>query len=262
MKLFFLVFGLIIFITNFLFNGCAPTRTEDRLQILSAERLFNKLEANRMKIKNFEGYGTLSVNTPSFENSSNFHLIIIKPDSIFLNILGPFGIELAQVLVTNKNFIFYDALSNTAYTGKLTDEALQNIFRVDIPFSDMFDLFTGSVNFTNQLYRTPKDFKVIYDQYKISYLDSVTGISSQYTLDVRKLGLTEYILKSVNPYYEIVALFSQFELIDNIPIPNKIVIENKTSSQRLELYYKKININQRKKHINFVLPEDAEIVKW
>lgn len=254
-----LIFFLII---TFTFLSCVPSRPDDDVEILSVDRLINKLEANRRRIKNFEGNGTLLVNSPTLENSANFRVVLVKPDSILLNILGPFGIELGQALVTNKNFIFYDALSNTAYTGEIDSEVLQNIFRIDLPFKDIIDVLTGSVNLTNQLYKSPDEFNVIYDKYHLSYIDSLTGLITNYKIDVRRLGITDYELKSADSNFEILGAFSQFEVMENVAVPYRIVIENKSSKQRIEINYKKIYVNKKNLSIDFNLPDDADIIKW
>ena len=99
-----------------------PSKPLDEVEILPSERLINKLEANRRKIKNFEGIGILSIESEQYDNSASFRVVMQKPDSIYLTILGPFGIELAQALVTNENYIFYDALENKAYTGEVNED--------------------------------------------------------------------------------------------------------------------------------------------
>lgn len=262
MKSVFFVRIILTLIISVTFLSCVPSRPDEDIEILSAERLINKLEANRRRIKNFEGSGTLIINTPTLENTANFRVVLVKPDSILLNILGPFGIEIGQALVTNKDFIFYDALSNTAYTGEIDSEVLQNIFRIDLPFKDIIDAISGSVNLTNQLYKSPNDFNVIYDKYHLAYVDSLSGLTMLYKIDVKRLGITDYELKSLNPGFEIIGNFSQFEVLENVAIPFKIQILNKTAKQRLEINYKKINVNKRNLFIDFKLPEDADIVKW
>ena len=79
-----------------LITGCVPSQPTEEFELLPSERLTNKLEANRRKIKSFEGTGTIFVNTPSMDNSATFRKILQKPDSIYLTIMGPFGSELAQ----------------------------------------------------------------------------------------------------------------------------------------------------------------------
>ena len=122
-----------------MFDGCVPSKPTDDVEILSSERLINKLEVNRRRIKSFEGNGTILVKNSQMNNSASFRVVLQKPDSIYLTIFGPFGIELAQALVTKSNFIFYDALKNTAYEGKVDDEVLRDIFRIDLSFSELLD---------------------------------------------------------------------------------------------------------------------------
>jgi len=108
-----IIISLTIFI--FLFDGCVPSKPTEDVELLPSERLINKLEANRRKIKNFEGIGVFEIESDQYSNSANFQIVMQKPDSIYFSVLGPFGIELAQALVTKDDYVFYDALQNTAY---------------------------------------------------------------------------------------------------------------------------------------------------
>ena len=133
-----LIFYFIVLLNFILIiPGCVPSKPTEDVEILPSERLISKLEANRRRIQSFEGSGTIHIQSNKFNNNATFNVVLMKPDSIYLTIMGPFGIELAQALVTNKSFIFYDALHNTAYEGESTDEVLKNIFKIDLPFNDL-----------------------------------------------------------------------------------------------------------------------------
>ncbi|MCK7528610.1 MAG: DUF4292 domain-containing protein [Ignavibacteriales bacterium] len=89
------------------------------------------------------------------DNSATFRVVLVKPDSIYLTILGPFGIELAQALVTKQKFTFYDAPQNTAYVGAVNSESLQSIFgRINLSFEDLVDASVGAGNLTQNLVQT------------------------------------------------------------------------------------------------------------
>ncbi len=242
--------------------GCVPSKPTDEVEILSSERLINKLEVNRRRIKSFEGSGTISVKNPQMNNSAAFRIVLQKPDSIYLEILGPFGIELAQALVTKSNFIFYDALKNTAYEGKVDDEVLRDVFRIDLSFSDLLDAFIGSVNLTNNLYKQPTNYEVIYDKYLITYVDSISFKISQYKVDVRELGITEYFLKEKNGGSIIEGKYSDFGIIEGVAIPYKIELRNNKENQLVMVEYKNISANKKNIYVDFKIPEDATIIKW
>lgn len=255
---------IILFLSNILIiiSGCVPSQPTEEFELLPSERLTNKLEANRRKIKSFEGSGTIFVNTPSMDNSATFRIVLQKPDSIYLTIMGPFGIELAQALVTKEKFTFYDALKNTAYIGDVNSNALQSIFRINLSFENLLDAFVGSVNLTSNLYRAPDNYYVEDDRYVLTYLDSARTNKTVYKVDVRQLGITDYQLFSLDEALTLQGKYSDFELLENLAVPYKIAIENKTDDQKINIEYKKIIVNKKNILIDFKIPDDATIIKW
>jgi len=243
-------------------TGCVPSQPTEEFELLPSERLTNKLEANRRKIKNFEGSGTIFVKSPAMDNSATFRIVLLKPDSIYLTIMGPFGIELAQALVTKEKFTFYDALQNTAYVGSVNSNALQSIFRINLSFEDLLDAFIGSVNLTNNLYRAPDNYYVEDERYVLTYLDSARTNKTIYKVDVRQLGITNYQLFGLDETLMLQGNYSNFELLENVAVPYKIAIENKTDDQKISIDYKKITVNKKNIYIDFKLPDDATIIKW
>lgn len=253
----------LLVIINFIYliTACVPSQPTEEFELLPSERLTNKLEANRRKIKTFEGNGTITVNSP-FENSATFRIILQKPDSIYLTIMGPFGIELAQALVTKSQFTFYDALQNTAYTGDVNSNALQSIFRINLTFEDLLDAFVGSVNLTNNLYRPPDEYFVEDDKYVLTYYDSTRVNKTVYKVDVRQLGITEYQLYDLDENLTLLGKYKDFELLENVAVPYRINIENIIDEQKINIEYRKISVNKNNIRIDFKVPDDATIIKW
>lgn len=246
----------------FLSEGCVPSKPIEDEEILSSERLINKLEANRRKIKNFEGVGVFEIESPQFNNSANFQIIMQKPDSIYFSVLGPFGMELAQALITKDNYIFYDALQNTAYTGKSNDDVLNNIFKINLSFADLLDAFIGSVNLTSNLYKQPTSYSVEGERYVLTYADEDNELTSVYKVDIRQLGITNYLLTSKDESINLEGNYSKFELIENVAIPFNIEILNKAQNQKVKIRYKNIYANSKGLKVKFELPGDAEIIEW
>jgi outer membrane lipoprotein-sorting protein len=257
-SLIFLILSNILLIIT----GCVPSQPTEEFELLPSERLTNKLEANRRKIKTFEGSGTIFVKSASMDNSATFRIVLLKPDSIYLTIMGPFGIELAQALVTKDKFTFYDALQNTAYVGSVNSNALQSIFRINLSFENLLDAFIGSVNLTNNLYRAPDNYIVEDERYVLTYLDSSRTNKTIYKVDVRQLGITNYQLYGLDETLMLEGNYSDFELLENVAVPYKIAIENKTDDQKISIDYKKITVNKKNIFIDFKLPDDATIIKW
>lgn len=262
MKVYLLIPVLIVIILLTSFNGCVPSQPTEELELLPSERLINRLEVNRRKIRNIEGTGTLTVRTPQLDNNATFRVILQKPDSLQLTVLGPFGIELADAVVTGREFVFYDALQNSAYKGESDNEALLNIFRIDLTFNDIMDAFVGSVNLTENLYKAPDLYEIEYDKYVLTYFDTERNVIKRYKVDVRQLGITDLEITTIDGEPIIEGKYSRFEIIENVAVPYRIEIANRKQNQRITIEYKKITANRNSIRIDFSLPEDAAIIKW
>ena len=246
----------------FLSEGCVPSKPIEEEELLPSERLINKLEANRRKIKNFEGVGVFEIESAQINNSANFQIILQKPDSIYFSVLGPFGMELAQALITKDNYIFYDALQNTAYTGKSDDDVLKNIFKINLSFTDLLDAFIGSVNLTPNLYKQPTNYSVEGEQYVLTYADNENELISVYKVDIRQLGITNYQLTSKDEGINLEGKYSKFEIIENVAVPFNIEILNKAQNQKVKIRYKNIYANSKGLKVKFEIPGDADIIEW
>jgi outer membrane lipoprotein-sorting protein len=252
----------ILFLSILAINGCVPSKPTEEVEILPSERLISKLEANRRKISNFEGTGTITLKSSTFSNSATFKVTLIKPDSISLTIMGPFGIELAQTVVTKNKFMFYDVLQNTAYEGDANGNILKGIFKINLSFDDLMDAFIGSVNLTKHLYKSPTKYSIDGDQYVLTYVDSVSGETTNYRVDVKQLGITDYKLVNSNGDVLLSGKYSRFNNLEDVAVPYSIEVQNKKEGQLVTIEYKQMTANKKDVSIDFHLPGDATVIKW
>jgi outer membrane lipoprotein-sorting protein len=194
--------------------------------------------------------------------SASFRVVLQKPDSLYLTIMGPFGIELAQAVVTNNNFIFYDALHNTAYQGEVDSKILQEIFKINLSFEELMDAFIGSVNLTKNLYQPPTEYNIDYDKYVLTYIEPETKHKTIYRVDIRELGITDYYVFDSGGTELLEGKYSKFDFHETVAVPYKIEIQNNEDNQRIEIEYKNIAVNRSNIVINFKVPGDATIIKW
>ncbi len=263
MKKYIFIISYLLFATAVIFiSGCAPVKPTVKPEILSAERLVDKLEVNRRRIRAFEGTGSLIINSDGVENKALFKITLVKPDSIQLSIMGPFGIELGDAVVAGHHYIFYDALQNTAYEGELNENVLKNIFKIDLPFSDLMDAFLGAVNLTNHLYVKPTKYSVDYDKYILTYIDSLNQQKDIYKVDIRQLGITDYDITNLSGDLLFTGKYSDFDLVENVAVPYSVNINDSQDDQTLSIKYKTIIVNKPYIHLNFSIPTDANVIKW
>jgi outer membrane lipoprotein-sorting protein len=244
------------------FEACAPSQGENNYEILPAERLVKKLEANRRRVKTFVGKGTLLIETEDFRNEAFFRVALKKPDSLNLNVLGPFGIELANALATEEDFKFYDAMNNILYQGAINEEILETIFRVDLTFQELIDAFVGSVNMTDLLYTEPDEYKVDYEEYVLTFVDDKTRVARVFRVSIRDLGVTHYQVLDENGNILVNAVYEDFEKIEGATIPTRARIVNHAADQSIEIVYDEIRVNDDDVTLYFEPPNDATIVVW
>jgi len=243
--------------------SCATTeetRTEE--QILPPNRLVKKMEANRRKIKTFEGSGVMNIESPKINAKASFEVFIKKPDSIKLAIYGPFGIDLAQAIVTNSEFEFYDVLRNKVYRGRTDNNLLKKIFHIDLSFSELIDAFAGAVNLTSKLREMPTNYSVQGDDYVLTYVDANSKKESIYEIKTSNLAISKYTLftSKNNPLFE--GEYSKFKLYNKVAIPRATVVENKQKNQKVEIEYRSISVNKKIENLKLEVPTDAKIIEW
>lgn len=260
-----LLFFAALFFSLLLLDGCTPSKSDEsreREAVLPAERLVKRLEANRRKIKTFEGVGRMKVNSETFNNQAPFTVALKKPDSVGVTIYGPFGIELAKAFASEERFLFYDAFNNKAYQGEVNANVLEEIFKINLAFSDLLDAFIGGVNLTEVLYQPPTDYSVAYDEYVLIYDKPDLQLSSEYHVNIEDLGITYYALKDMNGATLIEGRYKKFSIIEGVAVPFEVEIANIQDDQKIRITYDEISVNEEDIIIYFDTPRDAEIIDW
>lgn len=244
----------------FMMQGCVPSKPTEEVEILPSERLIKKLEANRRKVKTFEGTGSLEVSSSEFNGSVDFKTVLLKPDSLYVELYGPFGIDLAQILITGRNYSFYDIMHNTLYRGRTDSNVLKKVFKIDLSFNDIMDAFIGSVNLTSKLQQEPDKYEIAYNKYVLTYRDSLSGQISRYRVDIRDLALTEYQLLDPNEKPVIDGKYSGFKFIESIPVPHSTELTSNSGNQSIKIDYKKITLNKKNIRIKMTIPDDVQVI--
>lgn len=254
---------VVLFAVVLVMTACVPSKpVREEEKLLPADRLIKKLEANRRKVKTFEGSGILNIQTPQISAKANFEVIIKKPDSVKVSIYGPFGIELAHALVSKNDFTFYDVVRNNIYKGQAKQDVLKKIFKVDLTFDDLMDAFAGAVNLTDKLRSEPDDYQINSTEYILSYKADTAGKESLYIINNEDLAITNYKLIKLPEEILFEGRYSDFKDFEGVLIPYKTVVENKEQNQNVNIEYRSIKINNEVGDLTIAYPSDAEIIEW
>ncbi|MBN1639016.1 MAG: DUF4292 domain-containing protein [Ignavibacteriales bacterium] len=262
MKFKFFENSLVVIFAILFITSCIPSKPTDEDRILPPDRLIKKLEANRRQIKSFSGTGILNVKSPEMTAKANFEILIKKPDSIKVSIFGPFGIGAAQILVTPSSFKFYDELNNVMYQGVNREGIIEKIFKIDISFDDLIDVFTGSVNLTDKLKEEPNKFETEGNSYLLSYIPTKSDKVYIYKVNIDDLAITNYRIAKLPDEILFDSKYSNFSLFEEVAIPYLVNFKNKSSNQTIDIEYRNIKVNTNIQNLEILLPQDVVIFEW
>ena len=258
----FLLLSIVSIFSILYIDGCIPSKPVQVEQLVSADRLIKRLEANRRKIKNFIGTGTITIKTTDIDAKSNFQVQIKRPDSVKVSFYGPFGIDLASALITQQNFQFYDVINNRLYRGKLKTGVMSDILKIDISFEELLDMLTGSVNLTDKLRREPDKYESEDDIYKLTYFDSSAATASIYSIRQNDLGITDYKVNTLKGKNLVRAEYSNFRKYEDAPIPFLINVTEMQKNQKIKIEYRSVDVNKEIGMLKLEIPNDAKIIDW
>ena len=111
---------VLIFCSMIALSGCAPTKELRRPAAnYSAQQVIDAVNSRRHDIATLEAKGSISVESPSFVNSGSFELRLKRPDSVLVDIEGPFGIHVASALFAKGHYMFYNSFKNEVMEGEV-----------------------------------------------------------------------------------------------------------------------------------------------
>ncbi len=256
-KLLFIFYSaLIVFAVS-----CTATKPLEEERTISAERIVKRLEANRRKVKSFVGKGTIIVITKDVNTRSSFQVEIKRPDSLKVSFFGPFGIDLAYTLISQKDFQFYDVINNKYYKGKIRPGIIKDLMKINVPYDELMDAVTGSVNLTSKLQIEPAANQNDDETYELIYPDSVNNTLSTIIIDAGSLRIIKYLISDMRGKVFYQADYDGFRKVDDVYLPFNISINDKANNQKLRIEYRNIELNKLTDKLKLDIPDDAQVTE-
>jgi outer membrane lipoprotein-sorting protein len=242
------------------FIGCRTTSTMniDNRSISSTE-VQEIARTNHTRIQSIKGEGRISIETPQIAQSGAFILTLRKPDSVMINLQGPFGINVGSALVTRTGFSFYNSFENKLITGSTNTENLDRILHVRLSFDDLLNIFAGGEFLTDDL-RSPDEIRIENNQFMFIYVSA--GSSRRYWIDPTTKSIQRIQFLDQNGKLTVEQIFNDFENIDGIVMPYAIRIIRPKARQMLTLTYSDIVVNTDELQFTFTVPQNAERIRW
>ncbi|MCB0729085.1 MAG: DUF4292 domain-containing protein [Ignavibacteriae bacterium] len=250
----FLVFACTVF-----YSCTASQNNNANIEDLTFSELISLVNKNSKKLSSLDADGEISIDSPELSNSGSITVSINKPDSVYTKLEGPFGIDIADLLITRDNFIYYKPMDNTVIKGPSNSHYLGIIMKIQIDFDDIVNAFSGKFIFRDDNYA---DAKISIE--KGNYLMNInTGKEiKKFWIDpdnffVRKAGTYE-----LSGETKIEIMYDNFYEAEGIYFPKKITIERPKEKQYIWLTYYNEEFNNNKLTYRLKIPKSAKEVIW
>ncbi len=95
------------------------------------------------EIKSLSGQLKITLDSPQYSGNFDASILVNQPDSMLLEVNGPFGMRLGKVFVSRSRFIFYNQIMNQFYKGSKQDFEGRNFLQFPLEISQLKDIFTA-----------------------------------------------------------------------------------------------------------------------
>ncbi len=254
---------LLLFFPALLMLSCTGSKEYAELDKIPIKEIKQKINEHFGKIESLEAYGTIAFDSPDMSNSGYVEVRLKKPDSILVKIEGPFGIDIANALITRTDFIYYNVQDNKVIMGPTSEINIGAILKIQLSFDELINSFSGSFYFENEeqdsldaasennsyVLRVDRDYSK-----KKFLIEPVSFVVNTYTVyDKKNKRLLE-----VN--------YSKFES-ESVPagtvnFPNQIIIYKPDTKQTVWLIYDGKELNKKDLSFKIKYPGSAKIIRW
>jgi hypothetical protein len=250
--------SIVCIITAFIFSSCTSSEIEMKSD-MTFEELKGRVNSSSEKLLTLDAYGEISIDSPSLNNTGTITVSINKPDSIFTKLEGPFGIDVADLLITRSNFIYYNVMDNKVISGQSTPNNLRIIMKVNISFDEIINAFSGKFTFGEEKYEN-----VEITKNEKSYIMSIRNGKEikKYWIDNQSYFVTKVITSDENGKTKIDISYDNFYEKDGIYFPKKISISRPAEKENIWLTYNNEEFNNNKLTYRLKIPKSAKKIIW
>jgi outer membrane lipoprotein-sorting protein len=178
---------------------------------------------------------------------------------MLVKIEGPFGIDVANVLLTQEKFLIYNSLQNQLIRGTTSRHAIGSLLHIDIDFTDILGLCGGVVSIDHET-APPTEYSVDEDQYILVYRK--LNETSRYWIDPDTYSITRIQMQDSGGQAVWEVKFSDFRSQDKIWLPFRTKVSDYHGGKSFTMMYSNARINVQNVAFPFTFPENAEQIDW
>lgn len=237
-------------------GACAPFSPLLRDRSLPVEEVFRRVQERNMSIATLRGDGTITIESPEGSNRAGFELHLRKPDSLRVEINGPFGIRLATLMLSRSHYLFYSFPERRAISGTPDGTTFTSMFNLKLEFDEALHAFTGEfppITTSDSLLR----FDVEADQYRALYKNGEA--TKEYRIDGDRFVVTSYRLLDSSGQSILTAIASDIDPDRSAAMPMLIRVIFPKDRRSISVSYDDVSINEAV-DCALTIPESSEII--
>lgn len=256
---------IIIILGTLLLHSCSTSsemETEEKQSnaiLLSPSELKSKVNEQSLKMTSLDCEGDINIDSPELNSSGSITISICKPDSIYSKLEGPFGISIANFLITRNNFIYYNIRENTVIKGSSSPLNLGAILKLKLDFNDLIYGYSCSYYFPDT---SSINSDVSYDKnlYLLKIMENEQ--TKKLWINPKFFYIEKYELLDKTGNSKLKIEYTDFNLEKNIYFPNNVYITNPIEKQNLWISYGKKVFNNNKLKFRLKIPKSAKVINW
>jgi hypothetical protein len=247
-------FAASIFFALMLLSGCAMQKESVKNLGLSLTDVLERVRERSSFVKTLKGGGSITVEAPTASNSGSFDVDLKKPDSVRVELHGPFGLHVGTLSLSRDQFIFYNRMDNTAVLGRPDGRTLQSMFHLNMEFDELLHAFTGEFPLS-----APGDslerFYVKEDMYVVLYKNDHE--KKEYRIDADDFIINSYRVIDSTGRSIMTASATRPTATENITMPSLLRVIFPKERRSVTVAYDDIHPN-KPVECSFSLPEQVE----
>jgi outer membrane lipoprotein-sorting protein len=234
--------------------GCSSGISTVLRRDLPAEEVLRIVRDRDRQVRTLRGEGSISFESPGESNSGSFEVYVKKPDSLRLELKGPFGIHVGTLTISGTAYLFYNWRDNTATRGTTEGTPFAFLIQIALRANEVIRSFSGE--FLPPLSGDSLvSFSVRDDMYTFQYR-SGDGIR-EYRVDPAAMRASSYRFIDGTDKTRLLAMASRFDDDYIVPMPRLLRVVDPVQRRSVTISYGDISLNEPVV-CSFTLPQRAD----
>ena len=242
----------------FFIGGCAGLYRKPAIDIESAtlKNVSAILAQNRDRLITLKGKAQVLIETPLLQHQASSHIVIKRPDSVFIKIEAAFGIDVGWFFSDRQSYTVYLPFQNTLYSGSLDSLAIPYLTRFDLSYEQIVDALTG-IEVPSQL----DSGSLRLDRDKLVLAGKWQGQDIRYWIDPNLGVITQTEVLDADGKVIFREKFERIVKISGVVFPRTIRLERPNRNERVVIHYTHLVVNKPLNNNDFKLKTPKNAVK-